>query len=188
MKRRTFLLFVLLFVISSVSAMCNETQVDINSASLEELMKITGLGGKGIIAGRVIENRSFSSVNDLSRVSGIGNITLEKIKFQGLACVGEQTNSEQITNEEPQEQENSTPEINETIIPPIDDEPAEEYFPENFTMPKITMNSQSIKTIENEQKNSKINFAVYGLAGFCFLLATLFAIKKFKKNKNEFRE
>jgi competence ComEA-like helix-hairpin-helix protein len=176
----TFLLFILLFVISNISAFCNETQVDINNATLEELQEITQIGPSR--AQQIISLRSFSSVDDLARVSGIGNGTrLNQIKTQGLACVNEEA-------PENQEQENSTTEVNESIIPTIDDEPLEEYFPKNFTMPKITMNSQSIKTIENEQKNSKINFAVYGLAGFCFLLATLFAIKKFRKNKNEFRK
>lgn len=112
----------------------------------------------------------------LEQTKGIANNCEEEVKVEDIA----ETNNE----------ENSSQEVSNTITisSPVSTQPSREYFPENFSMPKITINSQSIKTTENEQKNSKINFAVYGLAGFCLLLATLFAIKKFRKNKNEFRE
>ena len=66
----------------------SETQkecIDINTASLEELDKIYGVGPT--IAQRIIETRPFTSVDDLIRVKGIGEKTLQKIKEQGLACV-----------------------------------------------------------------------------------------------------
>jgi len=59
--------------------------ININTASEEELQKITGVGP--VIAQRIIDARPFSSVYDLIRVSGIGEITLQKIIEQGLACV-----------------------------------------------------------------------------------------------------
>jgi competence ComEA-like helix-hairpin-helix protein len=59
--------------------------IDINSASLEELQKIYGVGP--VIAKRIIEARPFSSLDDLIKVKGIGEKTLQKIKEQGLACV-----------------------------------------------------------------------------------------------------
>jgi competence ComEA-like helix-hairpin-helix protein len=59
--------------------------IDINTASLEDLDRIYGVGPT--IAQRIIEQRPFSSVDDLIRVKGIGEKTLEKIKEQGLACV-----------------------------------------------------------------------------------------------------
>ncbi|MBI2013532.1 MAG: helix-hairpin-helix domain-containing protein [Candidatus Colwellbacteria bacterium] len=65
--------------------------IDINSATKEELMDIKWLGGQGIIAQKVIDSREtegpFASIDDLTRVSGIGDSKLDDIKQQGLACV-----------------------------------------------------------------------------------------------------
>lgn len=59
--------------------------IDINTAPASELEKLVGVGPT--IAQRIIEARPFSSVDDLIRVKGIGEKTLQKIKEQGLACV-----------------------------------------------------------------------------------------------------
>ena len=56
--------------------------VDINTASRDELMSLTGIGGTkadAIITYRN-ENGSFSKTEDLKNVSGIGDGTYEKIK------------------------------------------------------------------------------------------------------------
>jgi competence ComEA-like helix-hairpin-helix protein len=57
-------------------------KIDINTACAEDLMKINGVGG--IIAGRIIEYRcrdgSFSSIDDLKNVKGVGTALFEKIK------------------------------------------------------------------------------------------------------------
>ena len=60
--------------------------VDVNTASLAQLDTLTGIGP--VYAPRIIEGRPYSSVDDLLRVDGIGPITLQKIKDQGLAYVG----------------------------------------------------------------------------------------------------
>ena len=57
--------------------------VNINTASKENLEAITGIGP--VLSQRIIESRPFYSVDDLLKVSGIGQATLEKIKFQGCA-------------------------------------------------------------------------------------------------------
>jgi len=62
-------------------------RVNINTASLKELQKITGVGP--VIAQRIIEARPFYSLSDLIRVKGIGPITLEKIIAQDCAYVDE---------------------------------------------------------------------------------------------------
>ncbi|MCK5321580.1 helix-hairpin-helix domain-containing protein [Candidatus Pacearchaeota archaeon] len=94
-----FILFLLILnFISIVSADCQGNQVDINSASTEELEKLNGIGP--VYAGRIIEDRPFESVEDLIRISGIGEKTLEKIKLQDIACVdGEAVEVEEIAKE-----------------------------------------------------------------------------------------
>ncbi len=61
-------------------------RVEINSASLEQLDKLTGIGPA--LGQRIIDARPFSSIDDLTRVKGVGGKTLQDIKDQGLAYVG----------------------------------------------------------------------------------------------------
>lgn len=183
MIKKAMIFALVLFLLSNVSSQCNETQVDINSAPLEELMKIKGLGGEGIIAGRVIENRPYNSLDGLLEVKGIGNTTLTKIKSQGLACVSNEEESDEKDSSEEVPENKTAVVIEETSLP----EKESYYFPENASLPKISINSQTIKTSDNGKISSDINYAVLGLAGFCVLLGTLFAIKKLRR-KNEFRE
>jgi competence protein ComEC len=60
--------------------------IDINTASIEELQQIIHIGTTR--AQNLIDLRSFSSVDDLDRIKGIGPSRIEDIKAQGLACVG----------------------------------------------------------------------------------------------------
>jgi len=84
--------------------------VEINTASLEQLDIITGIGP--VLGQRIIDARPFSSVDDLLRVKGIGEKTLQKIKDQGLAYVQEQNNQTQnpppAPAPSPQEQNSTT--------------------------------------------------------------------------------
>ena len=52
---------------------------------------------------------------------------------------------------------------------------------------KLNSNTKNIKSEDDENLNTK-SYAIYGLFGFCILLAFLFAFKKIrnKKYKNEF--
>lgn len=60
-------------------------RIDINSASAKELQKIVGIGP--VLAQRIIDARPFYSLEELTRISGISEKTLEDIKNQRLAWV-----------------------------------------------------------------------------------------------------
>ncbi|MBT2581435.1 MBL fold metallo-hydrolase [Planococcus sp. ISL-109] len=61
--------------------------IDINKASSAELAELTGIGEA--LAEVIIKERPFETLDDLTRVSGIGQGKLDGLKEQGLACVGE---------------------------------------------------------------------------------------------------
>ena len=58
--------------------------IDINEASISELQQIIHIGSDR--AEQMIEFRPFSSVDELSKVNGIGPSRLQDIKNEGLAC------------------------------------------------------------------------------------------------------
>lgn len=64
---------------------CAPGQIDINRASLEELVQIVHIGASR--AEELIAKRPFTSLDDLLRITGIGQGRLGDIKKQGLACV-----------------------------------------------------------------------------------------------------
>jgi len=60
-------------------------QININTASIEDLDKIIGVGPA--TAQKIIQARPFYSLSDLLKVTGIGEKTLQKIMEQGCAYV-----------------------------------------------------------------------------------------------------
>src|SRR4030042_2456111 len=92
-----FLLFLFTLAAFCVQAAEPAEKIDINTASLEELQKITGVGP--VMGQRIIEARPFISVQDLIKVKGIGEITLQKITDQGLAWVSREIKTESIAQE-----------------------------------------------------------------------------------------
>lgn len=59
--------------------------VDINTASAEELQEIVQIGPAR--AADVIDERPYDEVDNLDKVSGIGQAIVDDVKEQGLACV-----------------------------------------------------------------------------------------------------
>ena len=85
--KKVLLVFVFLFLAGTI---CATEKVDINSASLQELDKITHVGEK--TAQKIIDGRPYNSVQDLSRVKGIGDGKyLQDIINEGIACVNCET-------------------------------------------------------------------------------------------------
>jgi competence ComEA-like helix-hairpin-helix protein len=199
MIKKLGILALILFLFSNASAECNETQIDINTANLTELDEITQIGPAKAQA--IIDSRPFSSVDDLIKVSGIGNKTLDKIKAEGLACVREEAESEETESNE----EESTSNISETNssidtteetetssstaktkatepVSNLENEPAEEAV-----IKPISLNAQNIKS-ENNNENLGKNLPLYGIGSFCVLFGALFFLKfARRKSKNEFR-
>jgi len=75
----------------------SQQKIDINTALLKELEKLAGIGPT--LAQRIIDMRSFYSLDDLTRVHGIGAGILKNIKEQGLAWVDPNLKPPQIAKE-----------------------------------------------------------------------------------------
>ena len=87
MKKVAFL-FILSLLVCPIFVFAE--QIDINSATLSQLDEITHIGAK--TAQKIIDGRPYSSVQNLSRVKGIGDGKyLQDIINQGWACVNCQT-------------------------------------------------------------------------------------------------
>jgi len=169
MKILGIFLFLILINLSWISAICEGGQIDINSASAGELEKLDGVGEK--IAQYIIDERPFGSIDELINVYRIGEVTLEKIKKQGLACVEKSEDSEEE-------------EIPKTkAIPNVTDE-KETPSKESTKIQTIALTTQTIKSEDN--KKDKGDYATYGFFVFSILISTLFILKK-RKYKNEFR-
>ena len=72
------------------------TLVDINTATLDELQTLTGIGP--VIAQRIIdyrtENGAFTSIEELLNVKGIGEATLGKFRDRVTVSAAEETDPE----------------------------------------------------------------------------------------------
>jgi DNA uptake protein ComE-like DNA-binding protein len=68
------------------STSCTDQQVDVNSASIDDLIRIIHIGE--VRATELIQLRPFRTLDDLTRINGIASSRLNDIKNQAIACVG----------------------------------------------------------------------------------------------------
>jgi len=192
-------LILLVLSLNGIHASCNETQIDVNSANLTELDRIIGVGS--VIAQNIIDSRPFNSLDDLIKVNRIGNITLDKIKQQGLACV----NETEENNPDLQEEESSSEEKvnNEEDEDSTRASTSQESFDFNLSndslnnlnnnLDEVTIsdpivlspkdNSKSIKSEENKKILERMPF--YGIILLGIIFSILLIVKK-RKYRNEF--
>jgi len=184
MIKRVLLLFLLISLFPIISSLCEEGQININTASPEKLDLLYGIGLVKTQA--IINTRPFDSIADLIHVNGIGNVTLNKIIEQGLACLGEQAHEEDQdptdnTSDDEEEEDNQEA---DNEVDSLDNIPlaSNNKAVENIKLTPITLNPKVIKS-ENDSENldkDTSDYAFYSFIVFCILLGFLFLIKKIK--------
>ncbi len=178
MKKLLFI-FALIFSFLLTSALCEENQININSASLEELDEIYGIGP--VKAQAIINARPFESLNDLVNVYGIGEKILEEIIEQGLACVEDEEENKETTEETGiKESGEDLVEINQDIIENKINS-SKQKIP--ITGKIINLTPKDIKTERNIENIDKQNYFRYGFIAFCVLIGILLILKSNKKSK-----
>jgi hypothetical protein len=195
MKKRVVLL-ALLLLLNFVYASCDSAQIDINSASLEDLDKIIYIGSS--TAEKIIDARPFDTLDELLRVSGIGEIKLQAIKDEGLACV-EDAKEDEENNKLPEEEEEN---LDLENIAKLDEEFSKEDSSEEKTEEEIfeisgekepskretmiTLFPKDIKTEKNTLNRDRL--ARIGLIVFGLGMMILFLFGRSSKRKNGFKD
>ena len=104
--KKVLIIFICLFFVFPILVLAE--QIDINSATLSQLDDIAHVGPK--TAQKIIDDRPYGSVQDLSRVKGIGDGKyLQDIIAQGFACVNCATEVAQTPSPTPTPTSTPTP-------------------------------------------------------------------------------
>lgn len=159
--------FFILVLISPIFAECEDNQIDINSASLERLEELDGIGP--VKSQSIVDSRPFEDIDDLLKVTGIGDKTLENIKNQDIVCIEEEEEEEGEEEEEKEDNEKRKENLEEEIK----NETTSQIIKEKviYLGPK---NIKSSKKIIFESKSEQIKkYSIYVFALFCILLIGL---------------
>jgi competence ComEA-like helix-hairpin-helix protein len=170
--------FLTLISISLVHATCEG--VDINSASLDELDQLSGIGP--VKAQAIIDTRPFTKLDDLIDVYGIGPATLEKIKSQGLACVeGENlvsSEGQSHEEEEPTHELRSLEEIkNQQTGSSIVENPQNQES-ENIINLNQHEQQDTVDTVYKSRNELIREYSIYAFAVFLVFLMVIILIKR----------
>ena len=180
MKRLILICFLIIFI-SSISGLCEEGQIDINSASAIELDDIKWVGLS--VAEDIISKRPFNSLDELISVNYITESRIEDIKNQGLACV---SSEEYIAKDEPIK-EITQETIEEYVENPNKDllgNIEKENEKTSLTSEVISLTPKDIKSEDNIESLDKTDYAKYGFIAFCILIGVLLILKNKRKQKH----
>lgn len=173
-NKKLLVLFILLISIEIIIADCNENQVDINTASAEELDRIKWVGPSTALS--IINSRPYQSLDDLLKVYGIGEVKLNDIKTEGIACV---------ENENPYEEEEKEDEVKNETREVISVSISSEDSTKENKKETINLNAKDINTETSSLFKGK--YALVGLMFFSVLIVFLLLLKFKSRDKNEFR-
>jgi hypothetical protein len=189
MKIKILFLLIFIFAFVNISAQCNSSQVDINSASAKQLDGIIHVGPA--TAQKIIDARQFNSLDELVNISGISEGYLEDIKQQGLACISD-GNDIVVENVSQSVSTSQTGIINDSNFSESSSEtpiPSTKLGNSNV----IYLNSPSSQQNAIQANSKDINsengalisgkIAIFGLFGFAAVILLLFGVKRFRKVK-----
>ncbi|MCK4997071.1 helix-hairpin-helix domain-containing protein [Candidatus Pacearchaeota archaeon] len=152
----------ILLLTSFAIAECSDGQIDINSASIEDLDELVWVGPS--TAEKIINERPFDSVDDLDKVHGIGDVKVADIIEEGLACVEDEDNENNIEAKRKTEKE---------IVEVVLEEPREKVVYLNDEK-AVDLNDEIFEEVVYESKNVRVwKYLPYGFAVFLIIIIAM---------------